>query len=1410
MTKTADSFKTRGTLAVDGSEFVIYRLDALGERAAWLPLSLKVLLENLLRREDGRTVTRAHIEALLAWDPKARPEREIPFMPARVLLQDFTGVPAVVDLAAMREAMRRLGGDPARINPLQPADLVIDHSVQVDAYGSPAAFRTNVDLEFVRNRERYAFLRWGQQAFRNFRVVPPDTGIVHQVNLEYLAPVVFHAGEDGVQLAYPDTVLGTDSHTTMVNGLGVVGWGVGGIEAEAAMLGQPTVMLIPQVLGFRLHGRLAPGATATDVVLTVTQMLRKRGVVGKFVEFYGPGLASLAAADRTTIANMAPEYGATIGFFPVDEETLAYLRLTARDPARVALVAAYTRAQGLFRAADMPEPEFSDHLELDLGSVEPSLAGPRRPQDRVPLRGAKAAWREALKEFVKDAPAEGRSVPVEMGGERGELRDGSVVIAAITSCTNTSNPSVMLAAGLLARKAAAGGLRVRPWVKTSLAPGSKVVTRYLDAAGLLPDLERLGFHLVGYGCTTCLAAGTPVLLANGTSRRIEELPEAGGAVVFGPTADGRLTPAIQSGAYAKGEQDCVALVLQDGRELVCTPDHAILRSDGRWVRADELVPDEDRVVVGLESPVDEAGADERGYALRAGGMIFTMSGPHERLRMLAFARLLGHLLGDGSISVAGQGRMNVGQAVDREAVLNDIEVVTGKRPSGMRYDERKWSIVLPSELTRAIVALPGVRVGRRIDQPPRLPDFVLDANCPVAVVREFLGGVFGADGTAPVLKRQSAREENSILERPAYSQTARPEHAAEMKRVMDQLVQLLGRCGVETEGARVYEFPVRRATSSYPAADGGWLEIRLQLSDGLSFVERVGFRYCVDKSLRSSAAAVYWRTVDGIHRQRQWMANRLGELHRDRPGMSFRQARELVGARLRESEAVVYPHYSLLTGHDRFDRLPAPGDRKFRPLHRESCGFPPPVETLREIGARDWFAPLCSRAETPSEKHYCVEKDATAFPIMTLKLLERRRAGRRQVFDLSVEGVHSFIAGTVAVHNCIGNSGPLPEPVAAAVRQANLVAAAVLSGNRNFEGRINPLVRANYLASPPLVVAYAVAGTVDFDPERDPLGTGRDGRPVFLRDVWPTPAEVSAAMAAVKPELFREEYARVSEGDEHWRSMPVPAGDLYAWDPASTYIKRPPFFEGMGPAATPPTDVRGARVLALLGDSITTDHISPAGSIPADAPAGRYLISLGVEPKDFNSYGARRGNHEVMVRGTFANIRLRNLLVPGVEGGWTLHLPGGERLSIYDAAMRYRTDAVPLLVIAGKEYGAGSSRDWAAKGTLLLGVRAVLAESFERIHRSNLVGMGVLPLEFLPGDSAGSLGLTGREVYDVEGIADGLTPGKRITVRVMADGGQVRQFGAIARVDTPDDVEYYRHGGLLPYVLRGLARARAA
>jgi aconitate hydratase len=884
-----DSFKTRDLLEVGGTRLRIHRLTALGDRVARLPRSLRVLLENLLRREDGRTVTRGHVEALLDWDPKRPPEREIPFMPARVILQDFTGVPCIVDLAAMRDAMVAMGGDPKKINPLAPVDLVIDHSVQVDFFGSATAFQQNVEIEYQRNRERYAFLRWGQQALAGLRVVPPGTGIVHQVNLEYLAVVVATAGSNGEQAAYPDTVLGTDSHTTMVNGLGVVGWGVGGIEAEAAMLGQPTVMLIPQVVGFRLTGRLAEGATATDVVLTCTEMLRKKGVVGKFVEFVGPGLDHLSIADRATIANMAPEYGATIGYFPVDAKTLDYLRLSGRDAARVALVEAYYRAQGLFRSADAPEPVFTDTLELDLGSVVPSLAGPKRPQDRVPLATMKTAWQAARAEYLKDGGDPARTMPVEVRGEHAAIGHGAVVIAAITSCTNTSNPSVMLGAGLLARKAVARGLRVKPWVKTSLAPGSKVVTRYLEASGTLADLAALGFNLVGYGCTTC-----------------------------------------------------------------------------------------------------------------------------------------------------------------------------------------------------------------------------------------------------------------------------------------------------------------------------------------------------------------------------------------------------------------------------------------------------------------------------------------------------------------------------------IGNSGPLPEPVATAIEQGDLAVAAVLSGNRNFEGRVNPLTRANYLASPPLVVAYALAGTVDWDPAHDPIGTDRQGKPVYFRELWPSNAEIEQALGSVTAAFFREEYGRVFDGDERWRGMPAPTGDRYAWEAASTYIKAPPFFAGMAKTPGTPGDIRGARCLGLFGDSITTDHISPAGSIKPDSPAGRYLQSLGVGPKDFNSYGARRGNHEVMMRGTFANIRIRNRLVPGVEGGVTVHVPSGERLAIYDAAMKYQAEKTPLVVIAGKEYGTGSSRDWAAKGTLLLGVRAVIAESYERIHRANLVGMGVLPLEFAAGESATSLGLTGRETFDVEGIAEGLKPGKKLRVSARGDDGATKTFTVTARVDTPDDVEYYRHGGLLPYVLRGL------
>src|SRR6202142_2594990 len=883
-----NSFGTRAALKVGGESFEIFRLEPL-ERAgvgktSRLPFSLKVLLENLLRHEDGRFVHAEDIRALATWDPSGAggaSEKEISFMPARVLLQDFTGVPAVVDLAAMRDAIRPLGGDPRKINPLLPAELVIDHSVQVDQFGTSGSFLFNADLEMKRNIERYAFLRWGQKGFQNFKVVPPDTGICHQVNLEYLARVVFKKQEGGAWIAFPDSLVGTDSHTTMVNGLGVFGWGVGGIEAEAAMLGQPLSMLIPAVVGFKLHGRLPEGATATDLVLTVTQMLRKKGVVGKFVEFYGTGLSSLTLPDRATIANMAPEYGATMGFFPVDDETLAYLRFTARDEVRVRLVEAYSKEQGLFRTDATPDPIFSDKLELDLANVVPTMAGPKRPQDSVPLTAAKAS-------FEKTLTAAPKHVSVQNNGDKFDLADGGIVIAAITSCTNTSNPSLMLGAGLLAKKAVERGLTTKPWVKTSFAPGSKVVTDYIEKAGLWPYLESLRFHLVGYGCTTC-----------------------------------------------------------------------------------------------------------------------------------------------------------------------------------------------------------------------------------------------------------------------------------------------------------------------------------------------------------------------------------------------------------------------------------------------------------------------------------------------------------------------------------IGNSGPQPETISKAIKDNNLVAVSVLSGNRNFEGRINPQCRANYLASPPLVVAYAIAGRMDFDIVNEPLGNDKAGKPVYLRDIWPTPQEVESTMrSSVTSDMFRTQYADVFTGDAHWQALPIPEGDLYAWDGKSTYIKDPPYFEGMPVKPAAISDLRGLRALALLGDSITTDHISPAGSIPAESPAGKYLIANGVQPKDFNSYGARRGNHEVMMRGTFANIRLKNQLAPGTEGGWTIHQPSGEKMYIYDAAMKYRDERVPLMILAGKEYGSGSSRDWAAKGTILLGVKAVLAESFERIHRSNLVGMGVLPLEFLPAENSKSLGLTGLEVFAIEGLEGNFEPRKKMKVTARHEHGKETHFDVLARIDTPFEVSYYQHGGILQYVLR--------
>jgi len=884
----SNSFDARSTLTVNGKDHEIYRLDAVpgSER---LPYSLKILLENLLRHEDGLTVTKEDISAMAAWDPDAEPSKEIAYTPARVLMQDFTGVPAVVDLAAMREAMQQLGGDPAKINPLQPAELVIDHSVQIDVFGTADAVEKNAEIEYQRNQERYSFLKWGQKAFSNFKVVPPDTGIVHQVNIEYLARVVFAQENNGVLQAYPDTLVGTDSHTTMVNGLGVLGWGVGGIEAEAAMLGQPVSMLIPQVVGFKLTGQLPEGATATDLVLTVVEMLRKHGVVGKFVEFFGDGLDFLSLADRATLANMAPEYGATCGIFPIDGETINYLRLTGRSEEQLALVQAYATEQGLYRSPGQPDADYSSVVELDMSTIEPSLAGPKRPQDRVPLRSSGSMFSQALADLKQERNIHSQPTQTSIKGEDVTLDDGAVVIASITSCTNTSNPSVMLGAGLVAKKAAALGLRSKPWVKTSLAPGSRVVTEYLKQAGLLDDLETLGFNIVGYGCATC-----------------------------------------------------------------------------------------------------------------------------------------------------------------------------------------------------------------------------------------------------------------------------------------------------------------------------------------------------------------------------------------------------------------------------------------------------------------------------------------------------------------------------------IGNSGPLPEPVSKAISEGNLSVCSVLSGNRNFEGRVHAEVRMNYLASPPLVVAYALAGTMNIDLYNEPLGQDSQGKDVFLKDIWPSQQEIQdVVLNSVNREEFTTAYAEVYKGEAQWLNLASPAGQLFEWDEHSTYVKNPPYFTGMSKEAGVISDITGARVLALLGDSVTTDHISPAGAIKPDSPAGQYLLANGVAQKDFNSLGSRRGNHEVMMRGTFANIRLRNLLAPGTEGGVTLHLPDAEPMSIFDAAMKYQQENVPLVVLAGKEYGSGSSRDWAAKGPRLLGVRAVIAESYERIHRSNLVGMGILPLQFKNGDTAASLGLTGREVFNIEGLGDGTV--KEVNVTTTTEDGQTSSFTARVRIDTPQEVEYYRNGGILQYVLRQLA-----
>ncbi|HTV97782.1 MAG TPA: aconitate hydratase AcnA [Steroidobacteraceae bacterium] len=1409
-----DSFKAKTTLSVGGKGYEILSLAALkSHHVDRLPFSLKILLENLLRFEDGVNVKRSDIEALLGWDPKAAPHHEIAFTPARVIMQDFTGVPCIVDLAAMREAIVRLGGDAERVNPLAPAELVIDHSVQVDEYGTPGALERNNEIEFNRNGERYMFLRWGQTAFSNFKVVPPNTGIVHQVNIERLARVVFPDESGAKPRAYPDTLVGTDSHTTMVNGLGVLGWGVGGIEAEAAMLGQPITMLIPQVIGFKLTGSLPAGTTATDLVLTVTEMLRKKGVVDKFVEFFGDGLKGLPLADRATIANMSPEFGSTCAIFPIDEETIRYLELTGRTPQQIALVAAYAKAQGLWRLDGAKPADYTDVLELDLGRVEPALAGPKRPQDRVALRSAKSVYRASMKKMAEERaqknPTAAGKATASVSGQNLEIKDGAVLIAAITSCTNTSNPAVLVAAGLLARKARALGLSSKPWVKTSLAPGSRVVTDYLKKAGLLADLEALGFYTVGYGCTTCISEGTPVLLADGTSRRIESLPSSGGIRLLAPQAEGHLETAIQSERMDQGERECVAIVLEDGRTLTCTPDHRLLCADGRWVRADELLLNGDRVLVGLESPIDEPAADEQGYELRAGNRVFSMA--TERRSTLAFARLLGHLLSDGSISCRGQARMNVGQMFDRESALNDVELLTGKRPVASAYDERKWSIVLPKELSRSVQSLAGVRIGRRIDQAAFLPEFLLDVNCPVAVVREFLAGLFGADGHAPVLRRYGATEDEASLEPPAYSQSAKPEFVDSTKRKMTHILDLLARCGVEVQGAAIREYPTRRSASTYSSPRDGIArrEIRLELPDGLSFIERVGYRYCIDKTLRASAAAVYWRTVATINRQRLWMADRLERMHRYPTQRSFARWRSVAAAELIELETPVFPHYSLLERHDRFTRLPATTGRRFRPVHRTSCDFPSPARLLAQLGVRHWFGALGGAESLGQTKRYCLDKHSLTIPALSLRVIDRRSAGARRVFDLAVPKVQAFIAGGIGVHNCIGNSGPLKPEISEAVKTGDVVACSVLSGNRNFEGRVHPEIKMNFLASPPLVVAYALAGDLDLDLTTEPLGQSKDGKPVYLKDIWPSAADVAKAIAgSLDSAMFSKGYANVFQGDERWRGIKTPAGKIYAWDGNSTYVKNPPYFDGMSMTPAPVGDLEGARALAVLGDSVTTDHISPAGNISKSSPAAKYLISQGVSPADFNSYGARRGNHEVMMRGTFANIRLRNLLLPGTEGGVTVHIPSGETLSIFDAAMKYKAEGTPLVILAGKEYGTGSSRDWAAKGTMLLGVKAVIAESFERIHRSNLIGMGVLPLQFKEGETAQSLGLSGKETFDIVGLDRGAA--KSVTVIARGADGKSREFQARLRIDTPKELDYYQHGGILHYVLRQLAASRKA
>ncbi|MCY7376697.1 MAG: hypothetical protein LH472_12125, partial [Pyrinomonadaceae bacterium] len=1182
---------------------------------------------------------------------------------------------------------------------------------------------------------------------------------------------------------------------------------------------------------------------------------------------------NLPVTDRSTIANMAPEYGATMGFFGVDEKTLDYLTATGRTSEHIETIRNYFTAQEMFGIPLKGEVDYSNTIELDLATIVPAVAGPKRPQDRIELSDLKEKFTELFTNSVVDggygktaedlekqfmvtigtdtasfaiggggqihstvpAPVKNgvsvintstwseteminnRPTPdrVENLSEDAERKTvsighGDVLIAAITSCTNTSNPSVMLAAGILAKKAVRRGMKVPDYVKTSLAPGSRVVTEYLEKTGLQIYFDKLGFNLVGYGCTTCIAEGTPVLQADGTARPIERFSQSGGATLFAPQMDGSITLATQTERMNQGVRECVTLVFQDGRELVCTPDHKILCADGIWVRADELVLGQDRVVVGLDAPLDEPEVDEIGYELAAGEMWFGVNTLHERAKTLAFARLVGHLLNDGSISVMAQGRICVGQAVDREVVLSDIELVSGKRPAANKYDERKWTIVLPKELTAAIIALPGVRGGQRIHQPAGLPAFVLDENCPAAVVREFLGGMFGADGWSPRLHRQSSREEDAVLQPPAFSQSAKPEYVSDLREMMNQTLGLLNRCGVKTAGAKIYEYPTRRSASSYPAgADGSpRIEIRLQLADGLSFVERVGFRYCADKMLRASAAAVYWRTTNAINRQRLWMANRLQKAHQTSPALSFARAHGLAAAELGQSETPVFPHYSLLEGHDRFTRLPQTEARRFQPLHRVSCGFPSPVELFRQIGVREWFAPLEERGKNTA-KRYCAEKESLTLPTFALQIIDRRPAGRRRVFDLSVKDVHAFVAGTIAVHNCIGNSGPLDPAIEEAIVENDLIAASVLSGNRNFEARVHQNIKANFLMSPPLVVAFALAGCIQKDFAVEPVGKDGEGNDVFLKDIWASLDEIKEAMqAATEPETYRKLYSEFAEQNPLWNDIPTVTGDVYAWDKDSTYIQEPPYFENFSMETGKFSDIQNARALAIFGNSVTTDHISPAGAIKPTSPAGLYLQERGVAIEDFNSYGSRRGNDRVMLRGTFANVRIKNQMVAPREGGFTCFMPDGETMTIYDAAMKYKEQDTPLIIFAGQEYGTGSSRDWAAKGTGLMGVKAVVAESFERIHRSNLIGMGVLALQFKDGESAQTYNLDGTETFDLVGLENiEVRPRQNVTLTINRADGTTEEAHLTLRIDTPIEVEYYKSGGILPYVLRQLLNA---